>query len=357
MTQKGKSVTALLCKVFLLCTPLLVALVVYVVYDPFWVLRPHTFGNYYDDAAPVDLNRDYASLRIFEQNHPREQFDSFILGSSRSFPIHCPTWSRYLSGGRPFHYPAASENIHGILAKLQYLDARGVQLKHVLFEVTSSALAGATPRHDHLHRLPRELTGESAVAFQSAFLKAYFTNFFWIKYLDYRVTGRVKPYASDVLGIARGDHQIDPLNNDYFFAREERELAADPEGYYQRRSAMFAPPTGPAEPPCAEPVIGEAQRKVLLGMQAIFRKHGTDARIIISPSYTQVCLNRADLAELRRIFGDDAVHDFTGGNPITRDMRNFYDPEHVRPAVAERMLETIYAGSETSGVGRHGTMP
>jgi hypothetical protein len=333
-----------------LCLPLLLALITYAARDPFWVAQHHRFGNYYDDAAPVELNRDYASLEMFTQNYAREQFDSFIMGSSRSFPFHCDAWRRFVPDARPFHYPAASENIYGILAKLRFLDGGGVRLSHVLFEVTDSALAGVAPRTDHLHRLPRKITGESAFSFQSAFLKAYFTDFFWIKYLDYAFTGRVRPYSEYVLGVRRGNVRIDPTTNDYFFEREERELAADEEGYYRKRSTIFEEPTDPS-PACGGAVIGPAQRDVLLAMREIFQKHRTDVRVIVSPTYSKICLNRDDLAFLRRVFGEHSVYDFSGRNPITEDKKNFYDPEHIRPHAAEQILRRAYANPARTSMG------
>src|SRR5687767_9165252 len=89
----------------LLSLPLFFFVGTYLVCDPFRVLRSYDFGNYYDDAAPVELNRDYVSLEMFLKRNQEQHFDSFILGSSRSFPLHCETWKKFVPGMRPYHYP------------------------------------------------------------------------------------------------------------------------------------------------------------------------------------------------------------------------------------------------------------
>ena len=56
--------------------------------------------------------------------------------------------------------------------------------------------------------------------------------------------------------------------------------------------------------------------------------------------YDQQCINPDDIALLRDIFGPDRVFDFTG--TWNEDMRNFYDPSHVRPSIGDKMIEVMY---------------
>jgi len=77
-------------------------------------------------------------------------------------------------------------------------------------------------------------------------------------------------------------------------------------------------------------------------MRDIFQRHGTDARIVINPLYDQIALNPKDLAVLREIFGESKVFDFSGANAITEEMRNYYDPGHYRPPIANWVMEQVY---------------
>lgn len=334
-------------RALLLAAPLLLTLGMYVAWDPFKVLWKYDFGDYYDTAAPVELNRDYVSLEMFLANDPREHYDSFILGSSRSFPLHCAAWQRQVPGIAPFHYPAASENLHGLYLKLKYLSEHGHPLRHVLVETAPVSLRDLSARTDTTHRLPYRLSGESWLDFQGAYLGWYAKDFFFLKYADYKLTGEVRPSARRMLGIRRGQVRIDPRTNDYFWAELERELAADEDAYYARFAQRYPRPEGPP-PPCEPPAIGPEQRAYLQSIRAIFAAHGTDYRIVIPPVYDRACTDPQDVAILNEIFGAASVFVFTGDNEITRDMRNFYDINHVRPFVGDRMIAAMYGGGMRS---------
>jgi hypothetical protein len=341
----------LLLKAVALASPLALTAAVYVACDPFRVLRHYEFGDYYDDAAPVELNRDYVSLQLFWKYEPVKHFDSFILGSSRSFPFQCDAWQRYIAPATPFHYPAASENIYGILKKLLYLEQNHIPLRHVLIEAGMPALAGATARYDAPHRLPYELTGESWVDFEGGFLKAFFSDLYFLKYMDYRARGRVDSFSSDALAIRRGAIRIRPETNDMLWPATDRELQRDEGAYYANHPDDF-PPRSDAAPPCADPVIHAAQISVLGQIRGILARNGTDYRVVLTPEYRQICLNPRDLGQLMAIFGQDHVVDLLGVNEYTRDRSSFYDGTHVRLPVAEKILADIYTHGDAKSASQ-----
>jgi hypothetical protein len=84
------------------------------------------------------------------------------------------------------------------------------------------------------------------------------------------------------------------------------------------------------------------QRRLLSSMAQIFARHGTRVRVVVSPLYDQIRLHPADLAALREIFGQDNVVDFSGDNPMTSDVRNYYESSHFRPPVARAILSGLY---------------
>ncbi len=91
------------------------------------------------------------------------------------------------------------------------------------------------------------------------FLKAYFSKLFIIKYIDYNLSGKIRPYAQDVFQIEPGSVRIDSISNDYFFEAEERQLALDRDGFYQERKALF-PARDTSRSHYANPAIGASQR-------------------------------------------------------------------------------------------------
>jgi hypothetical protein len=325
-------------KAFLLGLPLLVCLGVIVLDDPFKVIWPHEFGDYYNDQ-PFELNRDYVSTELLLKHYRQEGYDTFIFGSSRSFSYHCDELLRLLPDSHPFHYPAASENLYGVYRKVKFLDRLGVPLRRVLLVLDYWALSDVTSRQDHLHMLHPAVSGEGRLHFQAAFLKACFSDLFIVKYIDYRLFGRIRPYMRGMFMIYPGQFRIEPAANDFFFEAYERALASDPGGYYRTHKHLF--PRG-RPPLVSDPAIKAVQRRYLEEMQAVFARHGTDCRIVINPQYDYPALNGRDLQALQEIFGRDRVFDYSGVNRFTENQSNFYDFAHYRPFVANAILREVY---------------
>ncbi len=337
--SQGVEIRKALGRLFLLAVPLLSVVAIYVICDPFKVLWSHHFGNYYDQAAPVELNRDYASLQIFLKNNPEQKYNSFILGSSRSFPLHVDTWQKLIPGARPFHYPAASESLYGILLKLRYLNANKIPLKHVILEISVNLVDGSV-RTSYTHILPHLLTGESWLEFQYRFFRSYFRALFFLKYSVFVLTGgHVNLASQDALAYRPGSVRIDPITNDYFFEAQERDLAENEDTFYAKRSQFFQRVTG-----CFRQVMGPVEKQYLEEIRDIFRQNGTDYRIWLPPTYDQICINPNDIALLRDVFGPDKVFNFAGINEWTESRQNFYDPTHVRPFIGDKMIEEMYRG-------------
>jgi hypothetical protein len=328
-------------RLILLGLPLAAVLAFYAVSDPFKVLRRYHWGNYYDDQ-PYELNREYVSTEMLLANQPRQQFDSYIFGSSRSFPYHCGEWEKYLNGGRAFHYPAASETIFGVLHKLLFLERHHMPVRHALIIIDHTALATVTDRPDHLHRCHPEVSGEGWIRFESASLEAFFVSRFWLKYADYRISHQIRPYMKGMFEIRPGMVRIDPLTNDYSFVAEEEALATDPARFYQQRSPQFLPRS--CQGVCyREPVVGEAQRQMLLAIRQTLDRLGSHFQVVVTPFYDQLDLHPKDQRILQEVFGTQRVHDFMGKNRFTETMTNYYDATHYRPTVANAIMAQVYA--------------
>jgi hypothetical protein len=328
-------------KLLMLGLPLLLILAIYVADDPFRVIRRPEFGNYYDDQV-YELNRDYASTEMFFSRHPTTKYDTFIFGSSRSFSYYCDDLQSYLPGSRPFHYPAASENLYGIYCKIKKLDESGVDLKNVLIVIDGWAMADLTSRTDHLHILHPRVSGDGWFNFQLAFVKAFLSRQFLFYYLDYRIWGQMRPWMREIF-IEKGRVRIGPATNDFYFEREERQLREDEDAFYERRRHLFDAADSP-RPRSAEPVLKADHEWYLREIEAIFRRHRTNFRIVISPLYDQPELHPKDCEILERIFGKSNVCNFSGVREITENRRNYYDPGHYRPSIARMIMRRAFLG-------------
>lgn len=335
----ARDIQRLLVKLTLLSLPFFVLIALYVTLDPFKVI--YRYPNYYTNNAEdrVGLNRDYVSTEILLQRYRDTKYDSFILGNSRSLAFRCDDWVNYIRPASPYHFDAFGESIFGIRGKLRLLDRLRIDLRHVLIVLDADTLSNTRDSEGHILIKHPLISGQSWFRFQAAFLDGYFSNFFVIKYLDYRLSSRLRPYMRDVL--VSSVFIQDPVTNDLIFSANEEEIRKRGEDYFSGPNSSFYA-RDHTNPRHSASVVFPRQEEMLREIRAIFDRHRTDFQIVISPLYDQYGLNATDLAVLRVIFGDERVHDFSGVNNLTADPHNYYETSHYRPEVARAIMKQIY---------------
>jgi hypothetical protein len=318
-----------------LAAPLVLSLVGYLVADPFCVLH----RKLYAPGFPVAINRDYASTELYLRQHAERGYDSFIFGSSRSAAFRCDDWRAALqrADARCFHFDAWKESLFGLEAKVRLADALGAPLRDALILVDGSLLSQVVPSTEPVFRSHPRLTGQSWPAFELDYLTDFYSNHFCLKYLDYALSGKVRGYMGQAFNARNFTHLLD--TNDELFTAVDEKIARQGEDYWRSHADLFGPRAGGTAPIAVLP----EQRRLLSSMAAIFARHGTRIRVVVSPLYDQIRLHPADLGALREIFGQDNVVDFSGENSLTSDVRNYYEASHFRPPVARAILSVLYA--------------
>jgi hypothetical protein len=324
----------LLTWIAVLVAPLVLSLVGYLVADPFCVLH----RRLYAPGFPVAINRDYASTELYLHQHAEQGYDSFIFGSSRSTAFRCDDWKASMrrADARCFHFDAWKESLFGLEAKVRLVDALGSPLRDALIVVDGSLLAEVVPSSEPVFRSHPRLTGQSGLAFELDYLIDFYSNHFCLKYLDYALSGKVRGYMGPAFNARNFTHLL--ATNDEIFTAVDEKIARPGEDYWRSHADLFGPRTGGTAPLT---VLSE-QRRLLSSMAEIFARHGTRVRVVVSPLYDQIRLHPADLGALREIFGQDNVVDFSGENPMTSDVRNYYESSHFRPPVARAILSGLY---------------
>ena len=165
---------------------MLLLLAVYVATDPFKVLYTYHFDNYYN-WQHWELNRELAGVsNLKERIHSNDIPDAYIFGNSRSLVFRCDVWESFLNDQtKPYHFDAASESLFGVYKKVKYLDSKNVPIKDALLVCDISLLAKTINDHDVTHIKHPDVSGESQFAYQSNFIRGYFTNFFFLKQIDF----------------------------------------------------------------------------------------------------------------------------------------------------------------------------
>jgi hypothetical protein len=334
----------LLAKAALLSAPLGVLLIIYGIADPFAVLRRPT--AFYPEGSVLPRNRDYVSTETLLAQGPVRHYDAFILGSSRSLPYLTADWARHLDPAiRPFHYDASLESLFGVWAKARLLDDHGYQLREVLIVADRNLLS--RPDHDDqrpLFRKHPEVSRDGWFAFETSFIQAFLLRGFFVAYLDHRLFGRWRGYMNGLLQHPDDNfRQLPETNDSGAVAVREARIAREGERYFQE----FAPAIATDQPGVpTPPSLGRRSLERIGDLAALFARHRCRVRLIISPLTDRRPLAAADRDNLERLLGRDSVWDFSGDNEVTRDVHNYYDPEHYRTGIARRIMDRAYGGGD-----------
>jgi hypothetical protein len=328
-------------KVLIISFPLWLMLTVYLLTDPFKVLYSYHFGNYFD-WQPWELNREMVgTVNLKERMRKNDVPDSYILGNSRSLVYRCDTWESFLTvHSKPFHFDAAAESLYGVYKKVEYLDKQNIRIRNVLLICDYNLLYETENNYRTILVKYPDISGESKFAYQTNFLKAYFTDFFCIKQIDYLLFGKVRNYMTDIFAFNPGYVRTEPYNNDYFYQKYDSMLSEDSLGYYVYKKDVF--PDRPAYEETNDIVIKAKQIAMLKKIKQVFDRNKTRVKIVISPLYNQQKINEADIKTLVNIFGGKTVYDYSGKNTITDFKGNYYESSHYKPGVAQKILSDIY---------------
>ncbi|MNK56719.1 hypothetical protein D3C87_757660 [compost metagenome] len=332
-----KKLFLLLLKFF---TPLLLVVIFYVYMDPFKVIWHYDSFYEPENTISIPLDKDYVSTATYDNQYKEENYNSFIFGNSRSVLYEIATWKKYLSkDSKPYHFDASAESLYGIYKKIQYIDSKHEKIDNVLLVFDHMVLERDKGRDGHLFAISPQLKGHNNFAdFHLQFFRTFLSYKFLPGYIDYKISGKVKPYMTEAV-LSTEAFLYDNRINEMRHTTAEKEIA---EGtfYTPERMKVFykREPIQKYSPA----VIKKNQKEMLTAIARIFKKHGTKYKIIISPLYNQKKLNTNDLNYLKQLFNDKDIHDFSGINSITNDYKNYYESSHYRPHVAAAILEKVY---------------
>lgn len=329
-------------KLLLISSPILAVLLLYVWKDPFKVL--YHYDAYYkkDDSSVVfDYNSDFVSTRTLINNFSKYQYDSYIMGGSRSGYFEMKDWEGHIHDTNTYHFNAIFESLYGVEKKLQFLDKQGKPIKNLLLVIDAKLLSkvGNDPRYT-VTKDPIT-SGESAIRFQLNYVKGFFNYKFLYSYCDWLATGKVKKYMRQQQLLYRTYIKYDVKRNETIQVYANEKIIYGKKDYYQVNKDMFY--KRDTKQQYGQPVIGDTQMAMLRNIKAILNKKGTNYKIVISPLYNQIKLAPMDLKKLQDIFGAGSVYDFAGINNITNDVHNYYEIYHYRPQAAKQMMDSIYA--------------
>lgn len=335
--------------------PVAVLVFIYVLHDPFKVLRWHDEPF----ADHLGLNKGTLSVSSFERFNPEHHFDSFIIGASVSCYYRVDEWRQYLPDSACVtHFDSSWQPPTHLARFVEFLDRKDVPMHHVLLVLAPEVFTFVDDA-DNISTLlppavvPCTLWPEIPSPLHALrFHYKFFTSFCSYRYL--------RPYGhwkrTGERDESDGTYIFDPQPVVYRHVVNEESI---PEWDYMldTDAAAFHTPKGlkkfhaPGDvytplPGGIKPEYRDALRRVA----DVLRKRHADVKIILAPSPALYVLTPDDEAFMQQTFG--TLH-CSAGRPyvnLTREFRpeqsdpsNFYDGIHYRPSLASKYLRRAYS--------------
>ena len=324
-------------KLLIFKIPVIFLIVMVITMDFFKI---HGFQNYYS-TQKIELNREVITTSTFNHFMKKEKFNSFIFGSSRSQAYKCANWSKYLDENAvTFHFDASGEGIWGVSKKIEYINEIGDTIKNALIVIDRRTLRQTNPRNGHLF-IPMPCISQSSKSeYYLTFLKASLNPKFLIANLDYSIFKTYRGYMGSMIRRYKYDHQVNNKNCDTWYGYDKH-IAIDSLGYYNeliKKGIFYKRP----KTVLSECKVTLKENQQLKTIKNIFEKHKTKYKIVISPVYDQIPMEKAQIELLENLFGKENIYNFSGKNQYTQPIHNYYESSHYRPNVANDILDIIY---------------
>jgi hypothetical protein len=283
---------------------------------------------------------DISTKKLIQSSLP---YNSFIFGSSRSAELYACYLNKKIKNACFFHYANWFETIGGIYAKLKLLDSLNYNMDNVVIYLDTD---GVTFKDDGRISATEHylLTNQSPANYYFTHYKMFFSSFTMDKLkilLGIRVSGMVFPnWESDR---KTNDHRhicSESILEDYGNTETDQAYLRRIDSL--KRAGVLFERSRFNQPRREKKQISVNEENILLKIHELFKKHGTNYYIVITPLYDQMQFDNADMQILRTIFGS-SIYDFSGVNEITNNEYNYLDGMHFRPCISKQMIDAILA--------------
>lgn len=318
--------------------PFILLFVLYFVVDPFKVIKH--YDNYYVQGDIAAVNRNYVSTMTYINQRERYHYDSFIFGNSRSLFYFEKDWKRHIpSNSVVYHFSESGGSVNGVYNKVKFIDECGERINNALFVIDYDLLY-RMEQFELLGAMPPQINNNNNFfEFHLTCIKGWFNVKFLMACLDYKLTGKWKPYMKNLITLGRNYKYYNLINNEEPRHIQDS-LISIGEYYDENCLKSFENARGEEESPS---VLDDERIVKLSEIYVVLEKHHSDYKIIISPLYNQTKLNSKDLDILYEVFGKENVFNFSGVNEWTEDYRNYYENSHYLPSVASQIMDSVYS--------------
>lgn len=316
--------------------PVAIYIAIYAVRDPFHVVHPVGKDIAGVDSVMAGNNAGVTSIETYLLHNKERQFDSFIFGSSMSQNYKASDWKQHLdSTASILHFDASSETLTGIINKMRFLEAHGTTIKNALIVIESVMLAKKTKENDILYIQHPATSGVQ--------------NWLHFHYLFFNAFKQLGPstiiksnvsIASEELVDGHASVRIEPINEKYYRYIDSL-IAHNPDKFFTPERLKSR--THSLEPQAEGYALNNDIHQQLLTIKHILDENNTNYIVLIPPCNARPHMHQLDLWELKTIFGEDKVHDFSATPGYTLNERLYYDRSgHLISAECKKLLDSAY---------------
>ena len=309
--------------------PLILLVGIYIISDPFKTIKS------FDLTEFSTVNRDYLSTELYLKNEKKQKYNSFIFGSSRGCGLNTYKWKSYLpKGSNQFLFQAWGETITGIYQKISYLDNKKVPIKNaiILLDIPSSFGETQEPK-TALGLKHYKLSGKSKLYFQT------------ILFYSFLKPSEIFKSTKEIFIKPNYDIGFDTISNDWNKSNKEN-WEYTPRQDSTLNKAKFG--IRAKDEIVSQKLISTEFESSLEKIKFILDKQKSNYKIIITPAYDQLRINKHDLYKLQKIFSKQNVYDYSGKNTLTEDKFNYMDINHFDAIVGWKILEDIYTKKDSN---------
>lgn len=320
--------------------PVWIVLAIYLVSDPFNVLRPKTSRAVPHQAA--GRNMGVVSITTYLEHNDSARYDSFIFGSSMSQNYRADQWRQYLpAGASVLHFDATMETVDGIVDKIRYLNDHGTNVDNALIIIEEEMLRRQPLDNDILHVRPPEITSEVS--------RWHFHTLYFNAYKNPLVMGwclAPKYFAKQMEdeGLITTDPAVRyEAANEYRYNSFDSLIDRDPDAFFTTARINAIKASSDWKPEMQSELMTPHLIAKLKELKALLEQNHTNYMVIIQPRYHRRWISHADMALLVDILGKERVHDYSRDSVLCNDPRAYYDRQaHLTSRHCNALLDRAY---------------
>jgi hypothetical protein len=311
---------------FIFGSPLFFFLLFFVIDDPFGIL--------YKSNCLAATSEDMMVIRKYLTQYEIKAPSAFIFGNSRTH-----AFKQYKCGATTeefFDFGCPGESVLNIKKKLQLVIDKQKEVKNVLILLDDGILENTDNTHKFyqgpVYNHTPQSSNVSYITFYSNYIKYYFSDFFFIKHVYYRLTGNYKEaWMKDAFAKPGVD-----IN----YACKNYPTLADSllETNFEEYKRVFKPDY--VSYPKKEITIDKRDVEHLNQIKQVLESRKINYKIIYPPSFHKRKIEYKVQKFLGTCFAEN-FYDFSGVNKITTDSTLNYENLHFTYRAANMIMDSI----------------